>query len=167
MFKYRFAQENAGASSFRDAVVEIGYLQGQLFELNRRFTEQMQQCQSRSEATESRLCESSILIADLQSRLSAASEQLTNIGNEFHYQRERAELAESRLHEAEFTTAELQSRLNTCFEQLTNIGNEFHAQRDRANALQMHLQSIFESRSWRLTKPIRVIFSRFRRRLNV
>jgi hypothetical protein len=125
MFKYRCAQQNAGASSFPDAVVEIGYLQGRLFELNRSFTEHMHQCQSRSEATESRFREDSILIADLQ------------------------------------------SRLNACFEQLTNIGNEFHAQRDRADALQMHLQSIFESRSWRLTKPIRVIFSRFRRRLNV
>jgi hypothetical protein len=93
-------------------------------------------------------------------------------------QRDRAEAAERDLGVARIENGELHGRTETLTEQLTEVGNEAHRQRDRAEAaerdlgvariengelhgrietLTTQLDVIHASRSWRLTRVLRVL----------
>lgn len=103
---------------------------------------------ARAEAAEASL-------ADSYGRLEALNAQLTVVGNEAHALRARAEAAES-------SRNNVQVRLDLLNEQFNIVPNEIHVLRARAEAAETNINHIFQSRSWRLTKPFRAIARFFR-----
>jgi hypothetical protein len=109
----------------------------------------------------------------LVEQLEGLSAQLTEVGREAHAQRQRAEAIEERLHHPENDNQQLVERLEGVNMQLTKVGHEAHTQRQRAEAAeeQLHhfengnqqlveqlaeqLSQMVQSRSWRLTRPLR------------
>ncbi len=114
----------------------------------------------------------------LRERLEAMSAQLTETGHVAHEQRERAEAAEAQARQIQEESRSLRERLEAMSAQLTETGHVAHEQRERAEvakaqvwqiqeesralgerleALQGNYQQMLQSRSWRLTKPMRAI----------
>jgi len=138
---------------------------------------------SRAEVAERDLGATRSENVELQGRVTALSAQLTEVCDEAHRQRERAEVAERDLGATRSENVELQGRVTALSAQLTEVGNEAHRQRERAEvaerdlvatrsenaelhgrveALSTQISVILASRSWRLTRGLRVLGRLFR-----
>lgn len=114
----------------------------------------------------------------LNGRVEGLTGQLTEVGNDAHRQRDRAESSERELGMARAALDQLHGRVEGLTGQLTEVGNEAHRQRERAESserelgmvrgelVQLHghiealtgqLAKVHASRSWRLTRGLRVI----------
>ena len=114
----------------------------------------------------------------LRERLEAMSAQLTETGHVAHDQRQRADAAEVQGLLLQEESRSLRERLEAMSAQLTETGHAVHEQRERAEAaeaqawqiqeegrilnerlegLQGNYQQMLQSRSWRLTRPMRAI----------
>ena len=137
----------------------------------------------RSECSERDLGMARGELNQLHGRVAALTGQLTEVGNEAHRQRDRAECSERDLGMAQGELDQLRGRVEALTGQLTEVGNEAHRQRDRSEcserdlgmaraelvqlhgrveALTGHLATIHASRSWRLTRSLRVLGRIFR-----
>jgi len=101
----------------------------------------IQWLRSRAEVAERDLGAARSENAELHGRVEALSALVTEVGNEAHRQRERAEVAERDLGAARSENAELHGRME---------------------ALSTQISVILASRSWRLTRGLRVIGRLFR-----
>lgn len=137
----------------------------------------------RAENSERDLGMARATLDQLHGRVEALTGQLTEVGNQAHRQRTRAERLEGDLGMARVALDQLQGRVEALTEQLTEVGDQAHRHlyraesserdlgiaraeidqlHDRIGILTGHLASIHHSKSWRLTRGLRVIGRVFR-----
>lgn len=137
----------------------------------------------RAERSEQNLSIARGKMDQLERRIEALTEQLTDVGSQAHRHLYRAEGSERDLGIVRAALEQLHARVTALTEQLTEVGDQAHRQRDRAESserdlgiaraeidqlhdrigiLTGHLASIHHSKSWRLTRGLRVLGRVFR-----
>lgn len=182
-------QRDRAENSVRDLGIARGELEqlhrrvealtGQLTEVGNEAHQQ----RDRAERSERNLSIASGELDQLQRRVEALTEQVTEVGSQAHRHLFRAEGSERDLGIVRAALGQLHARVGALTEQLTEVGDQAHRQRDRAESserdlgiaraeidqlhdrigiLTGHLASIHHSRSWRLTRGLRVLGRVFR-----
>ena len=131
---------------------ENAELHGRVEALSAQLTEvgnEVQQHRARAEGAERDLGMVKGENTELHGRLEALSAQLTEVGNEAHQQRARAEGTERDLGMVKGENAELNGRLGV-------LRSENAELLGRIEELSTQLSAVFASRSWRLTRGLRV-----------
>jgi hypothetical protein len=174
-------QAEAANAELVSKAVEVNELHGQILVLNAQIVELDSAGQSlklQAEAANAELALKSAEVDELLGRIVALNTQVTELGNISRSQKLQAEAATTKLATKNAETDDLLERIAALNTQVTELGNICHGQKIRADnaetelalrnvevdklrrqhtALENHITSLLNTRSWRITKPLRII----------